>query len=47
MKAPFEKAGTGLAAETSDLKKFEPLTFFDAGKDHNVALTIATGEQRL
>jgi L-fucose mutarotase len=29
------------------LKKLERFAFFDAGKDHNVALTIATGEQRL
>ncbi len=29
------------------LKKLERFAFFDAAKDHNVALTIATGEQRL
>jgi L-fucose mutarotase len=29
------------------LKKLERFAFFDAGKDQNVALTIATGEQRL
>ena len=34
--------GSGVA-----LKKLERFAFFNAGKDHNVALTIATGEQRL
>jgi L-fucose mutarotase/ribose pyranase (RbsD/FucU family) len=29
------------------LKKLERFAFFDAGKDPNVALTVATGEQRL
>jgi L-fucose mutarotase len=29
------------------LKKLERFAFFDAAKDDNVALTIATGEQRL
>src|SRR5262249_28372744 len=29
------------------LKKLERFAFFDAAKDENVALTIATGEQRL
>jgi L-fucose mutarotase len=29
------------------LKKLERFAFFDAAKDNNVALTIATGEQRL
>ena len=32
---------------SATLKKLERFAFFDAGKDHNVALTIATGEQRL
>jgi L-fucose mutarotase len=29
------------------LQKLERFAFFEAGKDHHVALTIATGEQRL
>jgi L-fucose mutarotase len=29
------------------LKKLERFAFFEAGKDDNVALTVATGEQRL
>ena len=29
------------------LKKLERFAFFDAAKDDNVALTIATGEQQL
>jgi L-fucose mutarotase len=32
---------------SATLKKLERFAFFDAGKDQNVALTIATGEQRL
>lgn len=38
----LEASGSGVK-----LKKLERFAFFDAGKDHNVALTIATGEQRL
>ena len=35
------------SGSSATLKKLERFAFFDAGKDHNVALTIATGEQRL
>jgi L-fucose mutarotase len=35
------------SGSSSDLKKLEQPGFFDAGKDRNVALTIATAEQRL
>jgi L-fucose mutarotase len=35
------------SGSTAALKKLERFAFFEAGKDHNVALTIATGEQRL
>jgi L-fucose mutarotase len=35
------------SGSSATLKKLERFAFFDAGKDHNVVLTIATGEQRL
>ena len=35
------------SGSSAPLKKLERFAFFDAGKDQNVALTIATGEQRL
>lgn len=34
------------SGSSATLKKLERFAFFDAGKDHDVALTIATGEQR-
>jgi L-fucose mutarotase len=35
------------SGSSATLRKLERLAFFDAGRDHNVALMIATGEQRL
>jgi L-fucose mutarotase/ribose pyranase (RbsD/FucU family) len=35
------------SGSSATLKKLERFAFFDAGKDHHVALTIATAEQRL
>jgi L-fucose mutarotase len=35
------------SGSSATLKKLERFAFFDAAKDHNVALTIATGKQRL
>jgi L-fucose mutarotase len=37
----------GLVNVTQVLEAIVSAAFFDAGKDQNVALTIATGEQRL
>jgi L-fucose mutarotase len=37
----------GSSGYVQPLNKLERFAFFDAAKDHNVALTIATGEQRL
>ena len=36
-----------MSGSSATLKKLERFAFFDAGKDQNVAVTIATGEQRL